>query len=174
LNGKNPNRVRDELQLKYSHFKRRINELKGYLAEVYMVQILFNAQQKKLPGHFFHQESEVEIPRFTYIHQRERIAPGADSEIDIHGGAGVEQWVAESKWYRDRQIGIAEVNKLVEKGEWVRQDIGADVARAWYFSYDGFTKEARDFMQEQGVLWSTREDLDGLLDYVKLRRLPAL
>jgi hypothetical protein len=29
-------------------------------------------------------------------------------------------------------------------------------------------------MQEQGVLWSTRADLDGLLDYVKLRRLPAL
>ena len=168
----NPNRVKDELQLKYSHFKRRINELKGYLAEVYMVQILFNAQRKKLPGHFFHQKSEVEIPRFTYIHQRERIAPGADSEIDIHGGAGVEQWVAESKWYQDRKIGIAEIQKLVDKGEWVRQDIGADVARVWYFSYDGFTPEAQDFMGEQGVLWSTREDLDGLLDYVKLRRLP--
>jgi len=168
----NPNRVKDELQLKYSHFKRRINELKGYLAEVYMVQILFNAQRKKLQGHFFHQKSEVEIHRFTYIHQRERIAPGADSEIDIHGGAGVEQWVAESKWYQDRKIGIAEIQKLVDKGEWVRQDIGADVARVWYFSYDGFTPEAQDFMGEQGVLWSTREDLDGLLDYVKLRRLP--
>ncbi|RKZ75794.1 MAG: hypothetical protein DRQ57_06165 [Gammaproteobacteria bacterium] len=168
----NPNRVKDELQLKYSHFKRRINELKGYLAEVYMVQILFNAQRKKLQGHFFHQKSEVEIHRFTYIHQRERIAPGADSEIDIHGGAGVEQWVAESKWYQDRKIGIAEIQKLVDKGEWVRQDIGADVARAWYFSYDGFTPEAQDFMEEQSVLWSTREDLDGLLDYVKLRRLP--
>jgi len=170
----NPNRVRDELQLKYSHFKRSINELKGYLAEVYMVQILFNSQQKKLPGRYFHQDVDVEIPDFSYIHQRERIAPGADSEIDIHGGAGVEQWVAESKWYHNRKVGIAEIQKLIEKGEWVRKDIGADFARVWFFSHDGFTEEAETFMQEQGVLWSTREDLDGLLDYVKLRRLPAL
>ncbi|TGO02194.1 hypothetical protein PN36_14540 [Candidatus Thiomargarita nelsonii] len=31
-----------------------------------------------------------------------------------------------------------------------------------------------DLMSEHGILWSTQEDLDGLLDYVKLRRLPEL
>jgi len=34
--------------------------------------------------------------------------------------------------------------------------------------------EAKTLMKEQGVFWSTREDLDGLLDHVKLRRLPKL
>jgi len=116
----------------------------------------------------------IRIPDFSYIHQREKLAPGADSEIDIHGGAGVEQWVAESKWHHGRKMGIAEIQKLIDKGEWVRKDIGADFARAWFFSHDGFTQKAESFMQEQGVLWSTREDLDGLLDYVKLRRLPNL
>jgi len=179
IEGQNANRVRDELQSNYSHLKRSVNELKGYLAEVYMVQVLFNAQRQKLPGHYFHQTGEVKIPRFTYIHQREKFAPGADSEIDIceidiHGGAGIEQWVAESKWHHDRKVGVGEIQKLLDKGEWVRKDINADFARVWFFSYAGFTKEAEIFMQEQGVLWSTKEDLDGLLDYVKLRRLPNL
>jgi len=109
-----------------------------------------------------------------YIHQRERIAPGAENEIDIHGGAGVEQWVAESKWHQNRKVGIAEIQKLIKKGEWVRKDIGADFARVWFFSHDGFTLQAEKFMEKQGVLWSTRADLDGLLDYVKLRQLPKL
>ncbi|RKZ45656.1 MAG: hypothetical protein DRR08_33970 [Candidatus Parabeggiatoa sp. nov. 2] len=170
----NKGQVREALRLKYGRLKRQFSDLTGYLAEVYMVQILFNAQGQKLPGHYFHQDVEVAIPDFSYIHQREKLAPGADSEIDIHGGAGVEQWVAESKWHHGRKMGIAEIQKLIDKGEWVRKDIGADFARAWFFSHDGFTKEAESFMQEQGVLWSTREDLDGLLDYVKLRRLPNL
>jgi len=170
----NHGQVREALRLKYGRLKRQISDLTGYLAEVYMVQILFNSQRQKLPGHYFHQDVEVAIPDFSYIHQREKLAPGADSEIDIHGGAGVEQWVAESRWHHGRKMGVGEIQKLIDKGEWVRKDIGADFARVWFFSHDGFTKEAKSFMQEQGVLWSTREDLDGLLDYVKLRRLPNL
>jgi hypothetical protein len=170
----NQGQVREELRLKYSRLERKIRDLKGYLAEVYMVQILFNAQRKKLPGHYFHQKVDVEIPDFSYINQRERIASGADSEIDIHGGAAAEQWVAESKWYQNRKIGIAEIQKLIDKGDWVRKKIGADFTRVWFFSHDGFTQEAEKFMEQQGVLWSTRADLDGLLDYMKLRRLPEL
>jgi hypothetical protein len=29
-------------------------------------------------------------------------------------------------------------------------------------------------MSENGIFWSTQEDLNGLLDYLKLRRLPEL
>jgi hypothetical protein len=170
----NPGPVREALRLKYNRLQRQIHDLKGYLAEVYMVQILFNAQRQKLPGHYFHQPVDVEIPDFSYIHQRKRIGPGADSEIDIHGGAAIEQWVAESKWYQNRKVGIAEIQKLIDKGEWVRKEIGADFARVWFFSHEGFTQEAEQFMETQGVFWSTRADLDGLLDYMKLRRLPNL
>jgi hypothetical protein len=72
------------------------------------------------------------------------------------------------------KIGIAEIQKLIDKGDWVRKKIGADFTRVWFFSHDGFTQEAEKFMEQQGVLWSTRADLDGLLDYMKLRRLPEL
>jgi hypothetical protein len=41
-----------------------------------MAQILFNAQQQTLPGHFFHVANDIEIPRFNFIHLRERLGPG--------------------------------------------------------------------------------------------------
>jgi hypothetical protein len=166
--------VRDELRNQYRHLKRQVSELKGYLAEVYMAQILLNAQRQDLPGKYFHQPQNIPVPYFTYVRLRERLGPGDGCEMDVHGGAGAEQWVAESKWIAGRKVGIKEVNQLLDKAKMVQKDRDADLVRAWFFGHDGFTKEAETLMQEQGVFWSTREDLDGLLDYVKLRRLPSL
>jgi hypothetical protein len=44
----NQGQAREALRLKYSRLERKIHDLKGYLAEVYMVQILFNAQRKEI------------------------------------------------------------------------------------------------------------------------------
>ncbi len=164
--------VRDDLRKQYRHLKQQVSELKGYLAEVYMAQILLNAQRQNLPGEYFHQEQNITVPYFTYVRLRERLGPGLG--CDVHGGAGAEQWVAESKWIAGRKVGIKEVNQLLDKAEIVRKDRDADIVRVWFFGHDGFTVETETLMQEQGVFWSSREDLDGLLDYVKLRRLPRL
>jgi len=142
------------------------------MAEVYMAQILLNAQRKKLPGRYFHQEEDIQVPDFTYVRLREQLGPGAGSEIDVHGGAGIEQWVAESKWLSDRKVGISLIKKLLDKAEMVKKDREADWVRVWFFSHEGFTNEAEKFMQEKGIFWSTRADLDELLEYVNLRRLP--
>jgi len=96
------------------------------------------------------------------------------SEIDVHGGAGMEQWVAESKWQRGRKVGPGDIQKLLDKAEVVKKDRQAERMRIWFFSYEGFSEEALELMPKQGLLWSTKDDLDGLLDYVKLRRLPKL
>ena len=170
--GKNETEVRDELQQQYQSIKRQISDLKGYLAEVYMSQILFNAQRQTIPGHYFHTNDDIEVPRFNFVRLRERLGPGNALEIDIHAGAGIEQWVAESKWQQGHKVGVAELKKLLEKAEIVKKDRKTKLMRIWFFSYEGFSKEALEFMPKQGILWSTKEDLDGLLDYVKLRRLP--
>ena len=170
--GKNETEVRDELQQQYQSIKRQISDLKGYLAEVYMSQILFNAQRQTIPGHYFHTNDDIEVPRFNFVRLRERLGPGNATEIDVHAGAGIEQWVAESKWQQGHKVGVGDLNKLLEKAELVKKDRKAELMRIWFFSYEGFSKEALEFMPKQGILWSTKEDLDGLLDYVKLRRLP--
>ena len=166
--------VRDDLRQEYTSLKLKISDLKGYLAEIYMAQILLNAQRQSLPGKYFHQENDIQVPYFTYVRLRERLGPGKNSEMDVHGGAGAEQWVAESKWVGGRKAGTKEIKILLEKAEIVRKDRNADIVRVWFFGHEGFTVEAKTLMKEQGVFWSTREDLDGLLDHVKLRRLPKL
>nr|VFJ45522.1 MAG: hypothetical protein BECKFW1821A_GA0114235_10106 [Candidatus Kentron sp. FW] len=168
----NAGQVREGLRSKYLRMKRRFAELTGYLAEVYMAQVLLNAQRKTLPGKYFHQENDLKILRFGYLRLRERFGIGPDREVDIHGAAGLEHWVAESKWHRDRLVGIVPIEKLLQKAAMVKQECDPDFVRAWFFSHSGFTEEAKTFMAEKGVLWSTREDLDALLDHTGLRRLP--
>jgi len=172
VQGQDGGQVRDELQQKYDRMKRQFSELLGYLAEVYMAQILLNAQRKDLPGEYFHQKNEIKVPIFNYVRLREKLGIGADQEIDVHGAAGLEQWVAESKWHRDRKVGVSLVKKLLDKAELVKKDRQADFVRSWFFSHNGFSKEAKSFMEKNGMFWSTRADLDALLEHVGLRTLP--
>jgi hypothetical protein len=174
VKGQDETTVREDFESKYTQIKKQISDLKGYLAEVYMAQILQNAQRQTLPGHYFHQDEDIKVPRFHYVRLRERLGSGTGVEIDVHAGAGGEQWVAESKWQQNHKASITEIRKLLDKAEIVKQDREAKLMRIWFFSYDGFAPKVLDFMSEHGVLWSTKEDLDGLLDYVKLRRLPKL
>jgi hypothetical protein len=174
VEGKNEAEVKDDLQQQYESLQKRVSDLKGYLAEVYMAQILFNAQEQTLPGAYFHVAEPVNIPGFNYIRLRERLGPGANTEVDLHGAAGSEQWVAESKWRPQGKASPKEILELLDKAEVVKKDRKAKVMRLWFFSFHGFSKKALDLMSEHGILWSTQEDLDALLDYVKLRRLPEL
>jgi len=174
VEGKNGSEVKDELRSQYQKLQRQIRDLKGYLAEVYMAQILHNAQKQQIPGHYFHQEHDIKVPIFSYVRLRERLGAGAETEIDLHAAAGIEQWVAESKWRSQRKASPSEVHQLLTKAEVVKLDREAEIMRLWFFSYDGFSQAAIDLMSEHGIFWSTQEDLNGLLDYFKLRRLPAL
>jgi hypothetical protein len=65
---------------------------------------------------------------------------------------------------------------LLRKGEAVKEEAGKglQILRLWFFAHDGFTGEAEALMKEKGMLWSVREDLDGLLKSVGLRQLPEL
>ncbi|TGO02641.1 hypothetical protein PN36_21505 [Candidatus Thiomargarita nelsonii] len=174
VEGQDEATVREDFEYKYKKIKKQISDLKGYLAEVYMAQILHNAQRQTLPGHFFHQDDDIKVPRFHYVRLRERLGSGTGAEIDIHAGAGSEQWVAESKWQQNHKASISDIRKLLDKAEVVKQDREPELMRILFFSYEGFAEKVLDFMSEHGVLWSTKDDLDGLLDYVKLRRLPKL
>jgi hypothetical protein len=167
--------IQDDLMIRYSQLKRRFSEYLGYLAEVFMSQVLLSSQNTTLPGRYFHSPEDVKVPhRFVYVEHRVRQGSGKGCEIDIVAAAGPEQWVCESKWVKGRKAGKADVEELVEKAEaWIhfRQ---ARVAKMWLFSHDGLTDEAQEYAAEKGVLWSERADLDELLVLRGLRRLPVL
>ena len=177
VEGKNRAVVRSEIVKRYQSLKRKFSDHLGYLAEVYMAQVLWNGQRKKLPGKLFHAEGDIELPwQFFYIWHRVRLGAGAEKEIDIYAAAGAEVWIGESKWWRGRKVGCVEVETFLRKGSLVREAEGEDlqVLRLWFFAHDGFTEEAESLMREKGMLWSTRQDLDNLLKSVGLRQLPDL
>ena len=97
-------------------------------------------------------------------------------EIDVEGGAGKERWICESKWWVGRKVVRAEVESLMRKGIIVKEEVGEglQILRLWFFAHDGFTEDAEALMREKGVLWSARDDLDGLLEYLGLRKLPDI
>ncbi len=85
-------------------------------------------------------------------------------------------WLCESKWRRNRKVGVNDVRSLPAKGCRVTEDKGDDLRllRLWFFSHGGFTAEAQTLMTDQGVLWCDRDDLNALLAHVELKRLPQI
>ncbi len=157
-------------------YENKIHEYKGYLAEVYMIQILWNGRKMTLPGKLFNSDEDIAIPRhFSYIDQRHRPGSGKKMEVDIYGAAGSEIWMAESKWRADK-IGPDVVETLLEQAEIVREreKESLKTLRPWIFTHAGATGPARELMKRRGILWSTRAELDRLLEAVKLRKLPVL
>jgi len=169
--------VQNDLRTQYQTIKRRIYDHKGYLAEVYIAQILWSGQNKTLPGKLFHSKEDITLSwHFSYVKLRSRLGGGKGMEIDVEGGAGKERWICESKWWIGRKVGRVEVESLMRKGNAVKEEVGEglQILRLWFFAHDGFTEEAEALMLKNGVLWSVREDLNGLLECLGLRELPEL
>ena len=177
VEGGHPRDVQNTLIRKYQKIQRRMADHAGYVGEIYLAQILWNSQNKTLPGKFFHSDEDIPVPwHFSYIRHRVRLGAGADQEIDVYAAAGAEVWIAESKWWKDRKAGVHEIESLMKKAEMVKADIGDELnrLRIWIFSWSGFTGEAVVFMKENTILWSSKQSLNDLLDHIGLRRLPEI
>jgi hypothetical protein len=168
--------VKDEVLRSFQKMKKRFSEYKGYLAEVFMVQILLSSQRKTLPGKFFHLSEDVKVPDFTYIDQRRSLGAGKGLEIDIYGAAGIEVWIGQSKWLNDRKAGVSVVEHLLKQAAHVKEHMEDDleILRLWLFAHDGVTDEAEKLLLKHEILWSTRAELDDLLEFLNLRKLPVL
>ncbi len=139
-----------------------------------MSQVLLSAGRKTLSGDFFNSEEDVEIPDFTFVRHRVRLGSGKGREIDVLGGAGVEQWVCQSKFHKGNKTGISALRELVSQADAVMEDKEPDLVRMWLFANYGLTGPARKFAKERGVLWSSRREFNGLLETLGLRKLPNL
>jgi len=177
VRGEAADKVQHETVKKAATLQRQFAEYKGYLAEVYMIQILWNTQGQTLPGKYFHSHQDITIPdRFFYIDHRNRRSAGKGIEIDIYAAAGSEVWIAESKWWEQKKVGIKSIQILQQQIERVRDREGPDLRTltAWLFAYNGVTEEAEALMREHQIWWSNQADLDALLTLAKLRTLPNL
>ena len=83
-------------------------------------------------------------------------------------------WVCQSKSVTSQKIGPAVLHKLMARAEAVWAEYDPISVRMWLFAHEGLTAEALALAQQEGILWSTREQLDELLTYLDLQKLPAL
>jgi hypothetical protein len=165
-------KIKNALRTEYYQFsKRSLNEYKGYLGEIHMSQVLLGAQRMTLSGEFFHYISDIKIPNFTYVNHRVRLSSGKNMEIDLLGAAGPETWVCQSKWVENKKIGINALKKLNQQAEAVKAEMKVVFLKKWIFAYKGLTAKAKQFACEHEIFWSTRKELDALLDYLNLRPL---
>ncbi len=177
VESRDPDRIANQTIENFTTIQKRFFEYKGYLAEVYMIQILWNGRGRTLPGRFFHVDEDVVVPsHFSYIDQRRKPGTGKKTEVDIYAAAGPEIWMAESKWWNGEKVGADVVRTLLRQAEIVRnrKKEVLKTLRLWIFAHDGVTAPAEELMRQNGVLWSTRAELDELLQMVNLRTLPVL
>jgi hypothetical protein len=178
VTGENAQSVQADLVKRYRQFERRFPEYQGYLAEVFMGQVLFNSQDKSklpLPGRFFNSTQDIAMRwPLSYVRHRVRLGSGTGQEIDLLAAIGGDWWVGQSKWVTGKKIGVDVLHHLLAQAEAVRIEYEPIEIRLWLFAHDGLTKEAERLARKEGILWSNRAQLDELLTYLGLRKLPTL
>ncbi|CAN2047845.1 ATPase domain protein, prokaryote domain protein [Candidatus Magnetomoraceae bacterium gMMP-1] len=173
--GKRQTHVTEEIVLKYESLNRKYKNYQGYLAEVFMIQILWNNQNKMVDGKYFNYPESIKVPHFIYIDQRTRLGAGKGKEIDIFASGGLDVWIAESKWKKD-PVGKEVVENLIWQGSLVKEKRGEklDSLTLWLFASSGVTEGAKKMIEKNGILLSTKEDLNALLIDSGLRKLPKI
>ncbi|MDM8525273.1 hypothetical protein QUF80_18025 [Desulfococcaceae bacterium HSG8] len=172
-------RVVTDIVRKYTRQERRIRDQKGYLAEVWLSQILWNGQGKTFPGRYFHSKADVTLPdRFYDMIHRLRLGASEKSEADIYASARDETWICESKWWETKKVGVNVVNDLIRLSEKVTEfekkeyEAGNPVpVRCWLFAHNGVTGPAEKMLRKHDIFWSDRSDLDALIRETALTRL---
>jgi hypothetical protein len=176
--GKQRTRIERDMIKQYQTITRKYKDYQGYLAEVFMIQMLWNNQNKTIDGKYFNRPENVHLPdRFVFIDHRSRLQAGYGLEIDIYASAGLYAWIAESKWWK-KPVGVSVVRQFMALGERVKekeiQHGGLNTLTLWLFAASGVTKSAKKLLDENGILWSTKDDLNALLRLSGLRELPKI
>jgi hypothetical protein len=176
--GKARTRIERDVIKKYQSITKKYKDYQGYLAEVFIIQILWNTQNKTIDGKYFHHPEKVNMPdRFIFIDHRSRLSAGYGLEIDIYASAGLYAWIAESKWWKT-PVDVSDVKNFMALGERVRekeiQNGGLNTLTLWLFAASGVSKNAQQLLKDNGILWSTKEDLNALLRLSGLRELPDI
>jgi len=175
VEGQSQSHVVGDIVLQYESLKRKYKNYQGYLAEVFMIQVLWNNQKKTIDGKYFNYPEPIKIPGFIYIDQRYRLGVGKGKEIDIYASAGRDFWIAESKWQKAPIVEKVILN-LIRQKELVKEKIGKNLRNItlWLFASSGVTSNAKNLIEDHNILWSTKAELNDLLEDSGLRRLPDI
>jgi len=139
-------------------YQRAASEL-GFARESQVRELMRAFAGQEVEGTLFGLSGIVHLPAFH------RVAPyrSADGQVEVDALAeDGERWAVEIKW-RGKRAGLKEVQKLAR----VARDLSA---RPWFISRAGFTPEAEAYARKEGIMCSTREDIEALARIVGVGR----
>jgi len=144
-----------------------------------MMQVLLSNQRhdkQPLPGHFFtNSDDDIKLsPILNYLDQRVRLSSGRGQDIDILAAFSGQIWVCQSKWQESNKVGVDVLHMMMRQADTVRERFDPIPIILWLFAHNGLTEDAAELAEAEGILWSDRSQLDGLLTYLDLRMLPDL
>ncbi|MEM7531003.1 MAG: restriction endonuclease [Chloroflexota bacterium] len=153
-----------------------INQLRGELrtwvgrfAEMFIEKLIkrhFNDQP--IDGSYFNHAEKVQLSRFERVYPTMAQPYGAPRvyQIDVYAvpfNSNHLPWVVEIKNWKD-PVSKPDVEKFWQASRNLASDKGHAQVVCWFYSRSGFTGPARDFMQENGILYTDESGLVNMLE----------
>ncbi|MBC8264801.1 MAG: ArsR family transcriptional regulator [Anaerolineales bacterium] len=140
-------RLMRELEEKFQSLSTEL----GLAKESQVREILRHFAGQEVDGILLGVPGAVQLPTFR------RVDPcrSDDGQVEVDALAdGDVRWAVEIKW-RGKMAGLKEVKKLARAAQ-------ALSARPWFISKAGFTSEVQDYARQEGIMCSSREEIEAL------------
>jgi len=162
--------LKEEYWKKLGSLNRRIGEL----AEIYLMMLMekFNNQRVDAKRVFGIDEGEVKLPLFKgNIEKRSgKIVDGSPIEFDLIAKGSDENWFVEVKYWKT-PVGKTEVEKFLKKLEEIDLEDSKTLV-SWFFSRNGFQKEALEMLRSSKIRHSDTEGFNEIASVVGCVKLP--
>jgi len=149
-----------------------MNTLKGKFLEMVVEVTMMKFNHEPLPGYWFGQTSEVEVPLFQFV--RTMTVKGAKTpayQIDVFGKEQRRNkvWLCECK-YTKTPMDMTQVKKLESAAqvlikEYEEESRAVPEIHLWLVSTGGFRKEVLDYIKARGDIYAS--DYEGINNLFK-------
>ncbi len=151
-----------------------LKRMLGYLLESHVKYLMLLWDGREVSG-VFGSDEEVVLPAFTNVYDT-MVKAVADRayQIDVYGFTLVNgrpaAWAAECR-YRNRKAGRKDVEKFAAALDALKEDRNLTSIHGWFISIEGFTEGALEALEEHGVYYSNKNELNALLEAFGLRTI---
>ncbi|MDI6794797.1 MAG: hypothetical protein QME81_18350, partial [bacterium] len=153
-----------------------LSNYKGKTVEVYLRYLMTRWNNEEIEGTFFGSKERIFLPKFIWVDSQMLKAPNTGAhQFDLIGKKTSTGWIGESRYWEGKKIGVEQTRNFADKCERIaRVVLKLKEMKIWYFSKDGFTDKAKEYMQKHGILYSDEESLNNLLLHFGLERIPQM
>ncbi len=146
----------------------RLQQDSGASFEARVRDVAAHFDGRRVSGALFGAAGQLRLPtvdrpvrRITAVDTAGALFPrGTPVELDVHI-QGQEVWLGEVK-HTGRAASTKAVQGLLDKVRFYREVQGMEAARCWFVSAGGFEQKAEDLAKKEGVLLTTKRQLQSL------------